>query len=294
MKNDKPKIELDIACFGAQTGTPLLLIMGLATQRTAWPKAWIDALVERGFYVITFDNRDIGLSTRLEHLGRPKMPQLIAKRLLGLSATPPYSLQDMAQDTLQLLDRLKIASAHVFGVSMGGMIAQWLALIAPERVRSLSLMMTSSGKLGLPLPATSVFKIMTKKPIAGSSTRAAAVDYLMALFGEIGSPGYPVPQLERRARALAQVDRSMAGIGALRQLAAILADGVRWRKLGAISQRTQILHGDADKMVPLAHGRDLAKRIPGATLEIFPGLGHDLPEALAGTMATRIARLAGL
>jgi pimeloyl-ACP methyl ester carboxylesterase len=288
------KIELDVACFGPQTGTPLVLIMGLATQRTAWPEAWIDALVARGFYVITFDNRDIGLSTRLEHLGRPKLAQLIAKRLLGLGATPPYSLQDMAQDTLQLLDRLKIAKAHVFGVSMGGMIAQWLALLAPERVSSLSLMMTSSGRLGLPLPAVSVFKIMAKKPVAGSSTRAAAVDYLLALFGEIGSPGYPVPQLERRARALAQVDRSIAGVGALRQLAAILADGARWRRLRAIHQPTQILHGDCDKMVPLAHARDLAKRIPAATLEIFPGLGHDLPEALASIIASRVARLAGL
>lgn len=285
-------MQLDYACFGNPNHPPLLLIMGLATQRTAWPESWIDAFVESGFYVITFDNRDIGLSTRLDHLGEPSMVKIVCKRLLGVGQQPPYSLRDMAGDTLMLLDQLDISSAHVLGISMGGMIAQWLALMAPKRVRTLSLLMTSSGRPFLPGPDRSVFKLMRMRP-SGADRRRASAEYLVELFRIIGSPGYPVPEHERLARALAQVDRSMAGLGAQRQLAAIVADGERWRRLSQLSLPCQILHGDADKMVPLAHGRDLHRRIPGSRFEVFPGLGHDLPEALAPVFAQRVQTLAG-
>ena len=288
------EITLDYACFGAKTGVPLLLIMGLATQRTAWPMAWIDALVARGFYVVTFDNRDIGLSSRLEHLGSPKLARVMLRRMIGVGSPPPYTISDMAQDTVQLLDLLKIKSAHVLGVSMGGMIAQRLALANPARVLSLTLMMTSSGHPLLPPPHFSVLKIFSAKPTAGMPDREAAVDYLLRLFEEIGSPGYPTAPELRRARALEQVNRSMAGAGALRQLAAIMADGKRWRLLSTLKMSVQILHGVADKMVPIAHGKDLARRIKGAKFEIIPGLGHDVPEALAGLMSDRMAGIAGL
>lgn len=290
----KVEISLDYACFGATTGIPLLLIMGLATQRTAWPMAWIDALVVRGFYVITFDNRDIGLSSRLDDLGTPKLARVMLRRFIGLGAPPPYTLSDMAGDTLALLDLLKIKSAHVFGVSMGGMIAQRLGLANPERVLSLTLMMTSSGYPFLPPPNWSVLKIFSAKPAAGMSDRDAAVDYLLRLFDEIGSPGYRIAPELRRARALEQVNRSMAGSGAVRQLAAIMADGKRWRLLSKLKMPVQILHGVADKMVPIAHGKDLARRINRAKFEIIPGLGHDVPEALAGLIADRMAAIAGL
>ena len=288
------EITLDYACFGAKTGVPLLLIMGLATQRTAWPMAWIDALVARGFYVITFDNRDIGLSTRLEHLGTPKLARVMLRRFIGIGAPAPYTLIDMAADTCQLLDKLKIKRAHVLGVSMGGMIAQRLALANPERVLSLTLMMTSSGHPLLPPPNLSVLKIFAAKPTARMSDREAAVDYLLRLFDEIGSPEYRgAPEL-RRAHALAQVNRSMAGNGAVRQLAAIMADGKRWRLLSTLKLPVQILHGVADKMVPIPHGKDLARRIPSAKFEIVPGLGHDVPEALAALITDRMAAIAGL
>ena len=290
----KVEISLDYACFGAKTAVPLLLIMGLATQRTAWPTAWIDALVARGFYVITFDNRDIGLSTRLEHLGTPKLARVMLRRFIGLGAPPPYTLDDMADDTLSLLDLLKIKSAHVLGVSMGGMIAQRLALANPERVLSLTLMMTSSGYPLLPPPNLSVLKIFAAKPPAGMADREAAVEYLLRLFDVIGSPGYRTPPELRRARALEQVNRSMAGSGAVRQLAAIMADGKRWRLLSKLKMPVQILHGVADKMVPIAHGKDLARRIKDAKFEIIPGLGHDVPEALAGLISDRMAGIAGL
>ncbi len=288
------EIKLDYACFGTKTGVPLLLIMGLATQRTAWPMAWIDALVARGFYVITFDNRDIGLSTRLDHLGAPNFARVVMRRFIGIGAAPPYTLSDMAADTLALLDLLKIKSAHVLGISMGGMIAQRLALASPERVLSLTLIMTSSGYPFLPPPDKSVRKIFSAKPATGMSDRDSAVDYLLRLFEKIGSPGYQIAPELRRARALEQVNRSMAGRGADRQLAAILADGKRWRLLPKLKMPVQILHGVADKMVPIAHGKDLARRIPSAKLEIIPGLGHDVPEGLAGLIADRMADIAGL
>ena len=186
------KITLDYACYGAKAGVPLLLIMGLATQRTAWPMAWIDALVARGFYVVTFDNRDIGLSTRLDHLGTPKLARVMLRRFIGIGAAPPYTLADMAADTLALMDLLSIKSAHVLGVSMGGMIAQRLALANPERVLSLTLIMTSSGYPFLPPPDKSVRKIFSAKPTSGMSDTEAAVEYLLRLFEEIGSPGYQI------------------------------------------------------------------------------------------------------
>ena len=293
-KSRAGEITLDYACFGSKTGAPLLLIMGLATQRTAWPMAWIDALVARGFYVITFDNRDVGLSTRLEHLGTPKLARVMLRRFIGIGAPAPYSLSDMAADTCQLLDLLKIKSAHVLGVSMGGMIAQRLALANPERVLSLTLMMTSSGHPLLPPPNLSVLKIFAAKPTAGMPDREAAVDYLLRLFDEIGSPEYRTSSELRRAHAQAQVNRSMAGNGAVRQLAAIMADGKRWRLLSNLKLPVQILHGVADKMVPIAHGKDLARRIPSAKFEIVPGLGHDVPEALAALITDRMAAIAGL
>jgi pimeloyl-ACP methyl ester carboxylesterase len=285
-------LVLDYACFGTPGNTPLLLIMGLATQRTAWPKEWISAFVARGFYVVSFDNRDVGLSTRLDDLGTPKLRAIVARRLCRMAPKAPYSLADMAQDTLGLLDQLKLNAAHVLGISMGGMIAQHLALMAPARVLSLTLMMTSSGYPWLPLPRWSVFKIFASKPTPGATQREVAVEYLLRLFGEIGSPAYQVPVAQRRARALEQVDRSIAGMGGMRQLAAILADAQRWRRLPSLRVATQVLHGDADKMVPIAHGHDLAKRISGASFSAIPGLGHDLPEALAHLIAERVAAIA--
>jgi pimeloyl-ACP methyl ester carboxylesterase len=218
-------IRLDVECFGNPAHPALLLIMGLATQRTAWPKSWIDAFVARGFYVITFDNRDIGLSERLDHLGVPSFAKIVSKRLLGIGAKPPYTIADMAQDALDLLNQLNIRRAFLLGISMGGMIAQRLALLAPERVLGLLLLMSSSGKFGLPLPHHSVLRLFATRPRAGLNARAAAVNYLKRFFSLVGSPAYPIPPAEREIRAWAQVNRSMAGLGVNRQIAAILADG---------------------------------------------------------------------
>jgi pimeloyl-ACP methyl ester carboxylesterase len=286
-------IHLDYECFGKPGNPALLLIMGLATQRTAWPQPWIDAFVARGFYVISFDNRDVGLSTRLDTLGLPKLKRVISKRLFGMGDKPPYSIQEMSEDALRLLDQLGIQRAHVLGVSMGGMMAQWLAISHPTRVVSLTLLMSSSGRLGLPLPAWKVLKIIAGRPKAGLTEREAAVDYLVRFFGAVGSPAFPVSESERRARAWVQVNRSIAGTGVVRQIAAITADGERWRRLAELALPCAVLHGDADKLVPPAHGKDLAARIPGASFELLAGVGHDVPDGLAELIADRVATLAG-
>jgi pimeloyl-ACP methyl ester carboxylesterase len=282
------QIRLDFEAFGNPADPALLLIMGLATQRTAWPQSWIDAFVTRGFYVITFDNRDVGLSERLDHLGMPNFAKIVSKRLIGIGANPPYTIKDMAQDALDLLDQLKIQRAFVFGISMGGMIAQRLALLDPERVLGLMLLMSSSGKFGLPLPHKSVRQLFATRPKAGLSAREAAVDYLIRFFTIVGSPAYPVPEAERQTRAWVQVNRSVAGQGANRHIAAILADGQRYRELANIRMPTMVLHGDSDKLLPYKHGLDLAKRIPTANFELLRGVGHDVPDQLSGLLADRL------
>ena len=281
-------IEIDYQIYGPANGKPLLLIMGLATQRTAWPEAWIEAFVARGFKVITFDNRDVGLSTRFNEHPTPSPMSAFLRRRLHLPVKLAYELRDMAADANALLEYLHIAHAVVLGVSMGGMVAQRMALAYPERVERLILLMTSSGRPWLPLPSPRVLKILLSRPV-GQEQQEAAVDYLVRLFGLIGSPGYPIKPEQHLQRARTQVERSMAGTGAARQLAAIVADDQRWRELGKICVPTRVIHGIPDLMVPIRHGHDLAKRIPGASFEAVPGLGHDLPEQLAEFIAERVA-----
>jgi pimeloyl-ACP methyl ester carboxylesterase len=280
-------VELDYATHGPQQGDPLLLIMGLTMQRTAWPDSLLDALAGHGFRVITVDNRDIGLSSRHDDARVPGLPALLAARLFGREPALPYRLADLADDAAGLLAALGIARAHVAGISMGGMIAQHLAARHPQRIATLSLLATSSGRLGLPPPRLPVLRIMARRPRQRVS-EDAAVDYVDALFSAIGSPGWPGDRGERRARALAAVRRAPTGRSAERQLAAILLDR-RLHLLAQLRCPTLVLHGRDDAMVPLAHGRDLARRIPGARLEIVDGWGHDLPDPLMPWLAARLA-----
>jgi pimeloyl-ACP methyl ester carboxylesterase len=284
-------ITIDHAVAGSPDGEPLLLLMGLAMQRVAWPEALIDGLVARGFRVVTMDNRDIGLSHRHDEAGVPSLARVAAWRLVGARASLPYALADLADDAAALLDHLGIDSAHVAGISMGGMIAQHLAARHARKVRSLTLMATSSGRLGLPLPHRRVLAVARSRP-SGAHTPEQAAEYSVRLFGVIGSPRYPTPREDLYARALASARRAPAGAGVLRQFAAIVADGDRRPLLRAIGAPTQVLHGDADLMVPIAHGHDLARHIDGARFERIEGWGHDLPAPLWPVFAERIAALA--
>lgn len=282
-------LRLSYACYGKASGEPLVLIMGLAMQRTSWPSSWLQAFVDSGFYVITFDNRDVGLSTRMDDTFTPTPIQLVMRRMFGMGKLA-YQLSDMADDTYQLLQALNIQQASILGVSMGGMIAQRLALKHPHVVSDLTLTMTSSGSPWLPIPRLDVLRYMASRP-SGSDARQAAENYLVGLFQLIGSPGFPVSEPERRNRARIQVNRSVAGNGMLRQLAAIQADTQRCHELAKLKMPVQVLHGDGDPLLPVPHAHDLAERIPGAKLRIVPGLGHDLPDALAEFFAKRVLEL---
>jgi pimeloyl-ACP methyl ester carboxylesterase len=269
-------IEIEDTHPGDATGRPVvLLIMGLGMQLIAWPPAMVQAIADAGFRVVRFDNRDIGLSQFFDHLGSPSLLWEGFKFRIGWRIRPPYSIEDMAADTVGVLDALKIARAHVVGVSMGGMIAQRVAVLAPSRVISLSSIMSSSGARGLPEASPAVTRVLLSRP-AGKGVQAA-VEHTARLLKAIGSPGFPTPDAELREKVAAAAQRSFHPQGVLRQMVAIAADSTRAAALAKVTVPTLVLHGRADPLVPMACGQDSAKRIPGARFESIEGMGHDLP-----------------
>lgn len=209
------------------------------------------------------------------------------RHLLHLPVRSPYCLADMARDALGVLDALGIAQAHVCGASMGGMIAQHLAATAPQRVASLTLMMTTSGARSLPKPRWALQRTLMSRPAGPGED--AAVAWIVHLFGAIGSPGYPANADTLRERALTSVRRAWHPAGSARQLLAIVADGDRTPLLARITAPTRIVHGLDDPLVPVASGQQLAQHIAGAQTDFIPGMGHDLPDMLLGHFATGIA-----
>ena len=272
-------ISLEVEDHGSPAGEPLLLIMGLGMQLVAWHDDFVQSLVQRGFRVIRFDNRDIGLSKSYDLFGMPRLGWGSVKHLLGLRVSSAYSLVDMANDSAGVLDALGIARAHVCGASMGGMIAQQLAARHPQRVKSLTLMMTSSGSRRLPGPTLKVRGAMLSRP-ADPKNIDSVVAHYMSLYKLIGSPGYPSSDEWLRKRLNMSVRRSHRPQGSARQLMAIAADADRSVLLRNIKAPTQVLHGSADPLVRVAAGHDLALKIPGAQIDIIDGMGHDLPVPL--------------
>ena len=259
----------------AYTRPAVLLIMGLGMQLIAWPDQLVDELVDAGFRVVRMDNRDIGLSQHFDHLGKPNILMAGIKYKLGLHIRPPYTLEDMAQDALAVLHTLDIASAHIVGVSMGGMIAQRVAIAAPQRVISLTSIMSSSGAKGLKQAHRDVIRVLLSRPTSG--VQEAVVDHYVKLYKAIGSPDFPTPEPEMRERITRAVQRSYHPAGALRQMVALIADSRRADQLSRITSSTLVLHGKADPLVPFEHGEDVAQRISGARLVGIDGMGHDLP-----------------
>ncbi|MEP6964789.1 MAG: alpha/beta hydrolase [Polaromonas sp.] len=281
MKTRANGIDIEVEDSGAGVdaqGQPtpvVLLIMGLGMQLIAWPPEMVQALMDAGYRVVRFDNRDAGLSQRFDALGAPKLLWAGLKFRLGWRIKPPYSLQDMALDALGVLDALRIDRAHIVGVSMGGMIAQRLALLAPERVLSLASIMSSSGARGLPEAQPSVTRVLLSRP-AGKGLDAA-IDHTVRLFKAIGSPGFPLNDADLRERVGAAARRGFYPQGIPRQMVAILADSGRAAALARVAVPTLVVHGKADPLVPFACGEDTARRIPGARLAGIDGMGHDLP-----------------
>jgi pimeloyl-ACP methyl ester carboxylesterase len=263
----------------------VLLIMGLGMQLIAWPPALVLALMEAGYRVVRHDNRDIGKSQKFDSLGNPNLIWASLKHKLGLSITPPYSLHDMALDAIGVLDALKIDKAHIVGVSMGGMIAQRVAIAAPNRMLSLTSIMSSSGARGLPQAQSKVLGTLLSRPKSNSESDVA--DHYVKLFKVIGSPGFPVDAAESRERILEGIRRSFHPAGTLRQMVAIAADAKRPAELAKITCQTLVIHGKDDPLVPFANGVDTAKRIKGASIVGIDGMGHDLPPGVV----TRIVSL---
>lgn len=280
-------LGIEVDDQGLPGGEPLLMIMGLGMQLTGWPDELVQLLVSRGLRVLRMDNRDAGLSQGFDHLGTPNVPVQAIRHALRLKVTAPYSLGDMAEDALGVLDALGLPAAHICGASMGGMIAQHLAARYPSRVKSLTLMMTTSGARDLPQPGFRVRQALVSRP--ASAAPADVVAHLQRVLRVIGSPGYPPDEERLRQRLEANVRRAWRPAGTARQIVAVVADGDRSALLPQIQAPTRIIHGEADPLVRVAAGRDLARRIGGAEADIVPGMGHDLPMQLLPRFAAGIA-----
>ncbi|HET9823233.1 MAG TPA: alpha/beta hydrolase [Burkholderiaceae bacterium] len=270
-------------------GAPIVLVMGLGMQLVAWPDPFVRRLVDAGRRVIRFDNRDAGLSEGFDHLGAPGFGGVMLRYWLHLPVPAPYTIGDMAADTLGLLDALNLPRVHVVGASMGGMIAQHLAARHPERVARLTLMMTTSGARHLPQPSARVRMALLDRRHAPADIEGL-VDHLESVMTLIGSPAYRPDRETLRLRLRAMVTRAFRPAGTLRQVVAVVADGDRSPLLPRIEAPTRIVHGAADPLVPVAAAHDLAAKIAGAELEVIAGMGHDLPEPLWARLAEAVLR----
>lgn len=286
------KASQGLSCVAsAKQGEPLLLIMGLGSQLVFWPPGFLDELRARGFRTLRYDNRDAGRSTWLADAPTPSIPQTIARAFLGLPVPAPYTLWDLADDAAGLLDALGLASAHVLGVSMGGMIAQCVAIRHPQRARTLTSIMAGPGGRRSWLALPRALKAITSAP---PPDPAAAVEREVGIFRLIGGSGFPFDEPLLRGLLEAQAARGVNPAGFVRQLVAVLASGDRRAALANVKVPTLVVHGDEDPLILPWAGRATAAAIPGARLVVHAGMGHSLPRPLWPVVADDVAKLAGL
>jgi pimeloyl-ACP methyl ester carboxylesterase len=287
-----PSNSINIAYedYGDSNNPVLLLLQGLNVPCTGWPPSLIDALVAEGYRVITPDNRDIGQSDVLDDLGKPNLLWQIVRRSLHLSVKAPYQLDDMAKDMLGLMDALGIDKAHLVGVSMGGMISQIMAIDSPHRILSLTSIMSTTNRRGLPGPTKAIRDMVVKGP--ADKTDEGIASFFWHLWRGLGSPGYVVPDDELRGFLGRIFDRGMTAGGTARQQTAIIAAPGRVKKLGKLTMPVQVIHGDSDPLIPLPCGIDTADAVPGAIMHTIKGMGHDLPNALTPRFTQLITSLA--
>lgn len=271
------QITLEYDEFGDRRGRPLLLIMGLGAQMILWHEDFCEQLAARGHRVIRFDNRDVGKSTWLDALGVPDVMGAMTAALTRQPITAPYLLHDMAADAAGLLDALRIETAHVVGASMGGMIAQTLAIEFPTRVRSLTSIMSSTGDPNLPPATPAAMSALLAPP---PTNRTESIERALSVSRTIGSPGFPFDEAEVRQRAALAYDRGFNPGGVVRQMVAALASGSRKEALKSVRVPTLVIHGRDDPLIQLPAGEDTAAAIAGAELMVIDGMGHDLPRAV--------------
>ncbi len=272
-------IDIEYVTEGDPSNPALLLVMGLGAQLITWPQGFVDGLRDRGFFVIRFDNRDCGLSTKFE--GTPEFTSLF----LGDPMSAPYRVEDMADDAAALLTELGVASAHVVGASMGGMITQALVIHHPDQFLSACSIMSTTGDRSVGAPTGEAMTALLR-PVATSRDEAIAASVQGSRV--IGSPGYPVDDAVLRQRAGEAYDRSYCPDGTARQLAAVLASPDRTEGLRGVRLPFLVLHGEADPLVTLSGGQATAAAVPGSMLITYPGMGHDLPEALWASVTDAI------
>ena len=266
----------------------ILLVMGLGAQMIAWPDEMIQALVAKGFRVIHYDNRDVGMSQRMEGAAAPNLIWTMLKARLGLSVNVPYSLTDMAADGIGLLDALGVEKAHVVGASMGGMIVQLMAANHRDRLLSMTSIMSSSGAPGLPGARADIQRrFMVKR--SPDASRDEAVAFGAELVNAFSYPDPARPDNAHAEMAALAFDRGYYPVGSRRQLLAIIADGSRVERLKTITTPTLVIHGGADPLVPKDGSEDIARHIPNAQLEIIDEMAHDLPPSQLGRMVALIA-----
>lgn len=264
--------------FGAKSNPTIMLIMGLGTQMIAWPDAFCESLASSGYRVIRYDNRDVGLSQKIDTATDTNVIKFFIQAQLGLKLKPPYTLRDMALDAIGVLDFLEIKKAHWVGVSMGGMIAQILAAEHPDRTLSLTSIMSTTGRKNLPQTSLRVTRQMMGRPKI--TNQSAYLKHALKTWALIGSPDYPPPKEELTKRILHSAERSSYPAGYRNHVAAIMASGDRRGLLRRIKCPTLVIHGKADVLIPHEGGIDTAKNIKNARLELIEGMGHDLPRQL--------------
>jgi pimeloyl-ACP methyl ester carboxylesterase len=290
MKAQANGIEIEYEDYGAKDAPPVLLIMGLGAQLTLWPMPMVEELVARGYRAIRYDNRDVGLSTKFDGAEAPAMTAIVAALMTGAKPDVPYLLADMAADAVGLLDALDIDKAHVMGASMGGMIAQMVAATYPDRVLSLTSIMSTTGNPMLPPASPEAMAVLTQRPTG--TDEEAIVAHGVRAEKVIGSPGYPADEAVLTERVRAGFRRMHYPPGFARQMAAIVGSGDRRAALSTITAPTMVIHGADDPLVPLAGGRDTAETIPGAKIVEIPGMGHNLPEPLIGQVLDAFEQVA--
>ncbi|MEO5495095.1 MAG: alpha/beta hydrolase [Sphingomonas sp.] len=290
MKAQANGIEIEYEDYGAKDAPPVLLIMGLGAQLTLWPMPMVEELVARGYRAIRYDNRDVGLSTKFHDAEAPAMTAIVAALMTGAKPDVPYLLADMSADAVGLLDALGIEKAHIMGASMGGMIAQMVAATYPDRVLSLTSIMSTTGNPMLPPASPEAMAVLTTRPTG--TDEDAIVAHGVRAEKVIGSPGYPADEAELTERVRAGFRRMHYPPGFARQMAAIVGSGDRRGALSTITAPTMVIHGADDPLVPLAGGRDTAATIPGAKIVEIPGMGHNLPEPLIGPVLDAFEQVA--
>lgn len=282
MRVQSGDIELEVEEFDGG-GPPILLVMGLGSQMLLWHDDFCTKLADAGHRVVRFDNRDVGLSTRLDHLGMPNVIGSIARAQLGLPLRPPYTLADMASDAAAVLDGLDIERACFVGASMGGMVIQRAAIDHPGRIAGMVSVMSTPH---LPRPRPKALHALLKSPAPG---RDGYIDHFAFTFRVIGSQTHPAPDEHMRALAARLWERNPAPGGFVRQLVAILADPPRDAALAACGIPTLVIHGAQDSLIPLEHGIETA-RLLDARLEVHPDMGHDMPRHLWDDLVASISR----